>query len=208
MKRGMIAMRNSFLIASALSINLYGTSDNWAKIDLLEKSGKFEEAKKLKAQTIEDIQKLYVSQFPKEELALRALERISKLQPQIQEMLFQYFDIGIEKINDQKTQRQYTIRITAFFEGVNKNSGGSEEYAKKNLETLPGFAQSELYQILLGFARRSDKIFDPELQEARNGLEEARNGLEEARNGLEEARKRNELWKKLLGTLNSLSKPK
>lgn len=147
------------------------------------------------------LKKDYLKQYPKEELGKNALERISQLQPQIQEILFKCFDLGIEKIKDEKIQKQYTIRITTFFQGVNKNSGGLEEYAQKNLETLPGFAQSELYTILLSFAKQSDEYIKGE-------IEKAEKEIAEARKGAEEARRKSELWDKLLGQLNSIKESK
>lgn len=82
----------------------------------------------------------------------------------------------IEKIKDEKIQKQYTVRITTFFQGVNKNSGGLEEYAQKNLETLPEFAQSELYNILLTFAKQSDAYIKGEIEKEVKKQEEARKG--------------------------------
>lgn len=192
---------NAVLFATMLNVNLNASSQEWEKIDNLEKSGKIEESIKLKTQLIENIKKDYLKQYPKEELGIKALENISQLQPQIQEILFKCFDLGIEKIKDEKIQKQYTIRITTFFQGVNRNSGGLEEYAQKNLETLPGFAQSELYKILLTFAKQSDDYIKGE-------IEKEEKGAEEARKGAEEARKRSALWDVLLGKLKTITENK
>ncbi len=184
-------------LASILNVNVYASSEDWNKIDNLEKSGKVEESIKLKTQIIDSVKKAYVKQHPREELGNKALERISELQPQIQEVLFKCFDIGIEKIKDEKIQKQYTVRITAFFHGVNKNSGGLEEYAKKNLETLPGFAQSDLYKTLLSLAKQSDEYIKGEIEKKENEIAEL-----DKRNA--ELDKRIALWNKLLGNLKSL----
>jgi hypothetical protein len=201
MKRGMKLVSNAVFLATIVNINLYASSKDWENIDNLEKSGKIEESVKLKNQLIENIKKDYLKQYPKEELGLKALEKISQLQPQIQEILFKCFDLGIEKIKDEKIQKQYTVRITAFFQGVNKNSGGLEEYAQKNLETLPQFAQSDLYKVLLTFAKQSDEFIKGE-------IEKEEKGAEEARKGAEEARKRSALWDVLLGQLKSIKENK
>jgi hypothetical protein len=201
MKRGMKLVSNAVFLATIVNINLYASSKDWENIDNLEKSGKIEESVKLKNQLIDTIKKDYLKQYPKEELGLKALENISQLQPQIQEILFKCFDLGIEKIKDEKIQKQYTVRITAFFQGVNKNSGGLEEYAQKNLETLPQFAQSDLYKVLLTFAKQSDEFIKGE-------IEKEEKGAEEARKGAEEARKRSALWDVLLGQLKSIKENK
>ena len=174
MKRGIKLISNAVLFAIMLNVNLNASSQEWEKIDNLEKSGKIEESIKLKTQLIENIKKDYLKQYPKEELGIKALENISQLQPQIQEILFKCFDLGIEKIKDEKIQKQYTIRITTFFQGVNKNSGGLEEYAQKKLETLPQFAQSDLYKVLLTFAKQSDDYIKGEIEKEEKGAEEAR----------------------------------
>jgi hypothetical protein len=194
MKRGMKLISNAVLLATMLNVNLNASSQEWEKIDNLEKSGKIEESIKLKTQLIENIKKDYLKQYPKEELGIKALENISQLQPQIQEILFKCFDLGIEKIKDEKIQKQYTIRITTFFQGVNKNSGGLEEYAQKKLETLPQFAQSDLYKVLLTFAKQSDDFIKGE--------------IEKEEKGAEEARKRSALWDVLLGKLKSIKENK
>jgi hypothetical protein len=208
MKRGMKLISNAVFLATIVNINLYASSKDWENIDNLEKSGKIEESVKLKNQLIENIKKDYLKQYPKEELGLKALENISQLQPQIQEILFKCFDLGIEKIKDEKIQKQYTVRITNFFQGVNKNSGGLEEYAQKNLETLPQFAQSDLYKVLLTFAKQSDEFIKSEIEKEEKGAEEARKGAEEANKQLAEEIRQKELWKKLLGNLKSIKENK
>ena len=105
MKRGMKLISNAVLLATIVNINLYASSKDWENIDNLEKSGKIEESVKLKNQLIDTIKKDYLKQYPKEELGLKALENISQLQPQIQEILFKCFDLGIEKIKDEKIQK-------------------------------------------------------------------------------------------------------
>ncbi|MDD4330671.1 MAG: hypothetical protein PHD79_12040 [Aliarcobacter sp.] len=201
MKRGMKLISNAVLLATIVNINLYASSKDWENIDNLEKSGKIEESVKLKNQLIDTIKKDYLKQYPKEELGLKALENISQLQPQIQEILFKCFDLGIEKIKDEKIQKQYTLRITAFFQGVNKNSGGLEEYAQKNLETLPGFAQSDLYKVLLTFAKQSDDFIKGEIEKEIQGQQE----LDKKSTELD---KKNALWDKLLGDLKSIKENK
>ena len=208
MKRGMKLISNAVLLATIVNINLYASSKDWENIDNLEKSGKIEESVKLKNQLIDTIKKDYLKQYPKEELGLKALENISQLQPQIQEILFKCFDLGIEKIKDEKIQKQYTVRITNFFQGVNKNSGGLEEYAQKNLETLPGFAQSDLYKVLLTFAKQSDDFIRGEIEKEVQGQNEANKQLDNANKQLAEAKRQNELWKKLLGNLKSITENK
>jgi hypothetical protein len=116
--------------------------------------------------------------------------------------------LGIEKIKDEKIQKQYTVRITNFFQGVNKNSGGLEEYAQKNLETLPGFAQSDLYKVLLTFAKQSDDFIRGEIEKEVQGQNEANKQLDNANKQLAEAKRQNELWKKLLGNLKSITENK
>jgi hypothetical protein len=201
MKRGMKLISNAVLLATIVNINLYASSKDWENIDNLEKSGKIEESVKLKNQLIDTIKKDYLKQYPKEELGLKALEKISQLQPQIQEILFKCFDLGIEKIKDEKIQKQYTIRITAFFQGVNKNSGGLEEYAQKNLETLPQFAQSDLYKVLLTFAKQSDEFIKSEIEKEEKESTE----LDKQSTELD---KKNALWDKLLGNLKSIKENK
>jgi hypothetical protein len=201
MKRGMKLISNAVLLASFVNINLYASSKDWENIDNLEKSGKIEESVKLKNQLIENIKKDYLKQFPREELGLKALENISQLQPQIQEILLKCFDLGIEKIKDEKIQKQYTVRITNFFQGVNKNSGGLEEYAQKNLETLPQFAQSDLYKVLLTFAKQSDDFIKGE-------IEKEEKESTELDKQLAEITRQKELWKKLLGNLKSIKENK
>ena len=201
MKRGMKLISNAVLLATIVNINLYASSKDWENIDNLEKSGKIEESVKLKNQLIDTIKKDYLKQYPKEELGLKALENISQLQPQIQEILFKCFDLGIEKIKDEKIQKQYTVRITAFFQGVNKNSGGLEEYAQKNLETLPGFAQSDLYKVLLTFAKQSDEFIKGEIEKE----EKENTELDKQSTELD---KKNALWDKLLGNLKSIKENK
>lgn len=129
---------------------------DWEKIDKLEKEWKLEESKKLKAEAISKITRLYIDQFPKEELWIKSVEKIWAIDKQLQEILFKCFDLWIEKITDEKVRKQFTIRITTFFQWVNKNSGWLVEYAQKNLETLPWFAWSSLYNTLYAFAKESD----------------------------------------------------
>lgn len=208
MKRGMKLISNAVLFATMLNVNLNASSQEWEKIDNLEKSGKIEESIKLKTQLIENIKKDYLKQYPKEELGKNALERISQLQPQIQEILFKCFDLGIEKIKDEKIQKQYTIRITTFFQGVNKNSGGLEEYAQKNLETLPEFAQSELYKILLSFAKQSDEYIKGEIEKLKKENAELDKKSTELDKEIAENIRQKELWKLLLGNLKSIKESK
>jgi hypothetical protein len=212
MKRGMKLISNAVLLATIVNINLYASSKDWENIDNLEKSGKIEESIKLKNQLIDTIKKDYLKQYPREELGLKALENISQLQPQIQEILFKCFDLGIEKIKDEKIQKQYTVRITAFFQGVNKNSGGLEEYAQKNLETLPQFAQSDLYKVLLTFAKQSDDFIKREIEKEVQGQNEANKQLDkkiaELDKKIAELDKKNALWDKLLGNLKSIKENK
>ena len=208
MKRGMKLISNAVLLATIVNINLYASSKDWENIDNLEKSGKIEESVKLKNQLIDTIKKDYLKQYPKEELGLKALEKISQLQPQIQEILFKCFDLGIEKIKDEKIQKQYTVRITNFFQGVNKNSGGLEEYAQKNLETLPGFAQSDLYKVLLTFAKQSDEFIKGEIEKEVQGQQELDKKSTELDKKSTELDKKNALWDKLLGDLKSITENK
>lgn len=73
MKRGMKLISNAVLLATMLNVNLNASSQEWEKIDNLEKSGKIEESIKLKTQLIENIKKDYLKQYPKEELGKNAL---------------------------------------------------------------------------------------------------------------------------------------
>lgn len=58
MKRGMKLISNAVLFATMLNVNLNASSQEWEKIDNLEKSGKIEESIKLKTQLIENIKKI------------------------------------------------------------------------------------------------------------------------------------------------------
>ena len=73
MKRGIKLISNAVLFAIMLNVNLNASSQEWEKIDNLEKSGKIEESIKLKTQLIENIKKDYLKQYPKEELGKNAL---------------------------------------------------------------------------------------------------------------------------------------
>ena len=74
MKRGMKLISNAVLFATMLNVNLNASSQEWGKIDNLEKSGKIEESIKLKTQLIENIKKDYLKQYPKEELGKTFLD--------------------------------------------------------------------------------------------------------------------------------------